>query len=223
MLALHFSIQSIDGAIEGVSGVFMLELFLQAFTGNKAAALGLESLILISALLSIIGMHTWQSRLAWALSRDGGFPFAKQQAKVLRPPFGTPLAAHIWSALWNALLGCLYLASTTAFSSLISASLLFQMISYSIAVSLLNLKGRSKVPHGPFWQGKLGLACNVILVIWTCIAIVFYSLPYFLPVEASQMNYVSATLVIIALYALVFWFLKGRTSYKVPDDTNYPD
>ncbi|KAL6242632.1 hypothetical protein RBB50_010278 [Rhinocladiella similis] len=221
MLALYFSIQSVEDAIDGTSGVFIMELFLQVFSGNKSAALGLESLVLISTLVSIVGIHTWQSRMAWAFSRDKGFPLHKWQSVVSPMPFGTPIAAHAWSASWTALCGCLYLASRTAFSSLISASILLQYISYSIAVVLLLLKGRSNVTPGPFWYPRLGLLCNTVTVTWTILATVFYSLPYFLPVVASEMNYSCVVLFAIFLYALGYWFTVGRASYEVPTDVFY--
>ena len=223
LLALYFSIQSVDDAIDGVSGVFIIEVFLQAFSGNKAAALGLESLVLIPTLLSIVGIHTWQSRMAWALSRDKGFPLHQYLSKIWPEPFSTPVAAHLWSSLWTALCGCLYLASTTAFSSLISASIVLQYITYSIAVSLLLLKGRANVSPGPVWYPKLGFLCNIVVVLWTFMATVFYSLPYFLPVVASQMNYVSVVLFAVVLYAMGYWFIVGKSSYVVPMDVDFEE
>ena len=216
LMAMYFCVQSVDDAINGVSGIFSMEVFLQVFTGNKAAALGLEALVLIPGIFSIVGIHTWQSRMAWALSRDGGFPSSKYLARVASAPFGSPVYAHAWSASWTAMCGFLYLASTTAFSSLISAGIVLQYLSYSLAVGCLLLRGRSNVRPGPFFMPKLGLVCNVVVLIWTVAATVFYSLPYFMPVKAAEMNYVSVVLVFIVLYAFVYWFAVGRRAYVVP-------
>lgn len=218
LMAMYFSIQSVDDALNGVSGIFSMEIFYQAFSGNKAAALGLEALVLTPGLCSIIGIHTWQSRLAWALSRDRGFPFYKYLSSVAPAPLGAPVWAHVWSCLWTAICGCVYLASYTAFSSLVSAGIVLQYLTYSTAIILLLRKGRSNVPHGPFWYPRLGLLCNIVVVLWTIAATVLYCLPYFRPVTASSMNYVSVILVVVIIYALGYWLLVGKKHYTVPQD-----
>lgn len=220
LMAMYFSVQSVDDALVGVSGIFSMEVFYQAFSNNRAAAIGLETLILVSGLCSIIGIQTWQSRLAWALGRDKGLPFHKFIAHVPGKPLGAPVWAHLWSCAWTAVCGCLYLASYTAFSSLVSAAIVLQNITYSTAIGLLLLKGRSNVPHGPFWWPKLGLVCNIIVILWTITSTVLYSLPYFLPVTASSMNYVCVILVVVPIYAMVYWLIVGKRHYEVPEDAD---
>ena len=222
IVAIYLSVQNLQDAVNGITGVMSLEVFLQAFSGNKAAAIGLGSLLLPSAFGAIIGVHSWQMRLAWAFSRDKGFPFHKYQARIWSAPFGTPVAAHLWSCSWTGLLGCLYLASSAAFSSFIASGVLLQYITYSIAICLLVFHvGRQNIKNpGPFWLvgrfGGLGLICNLVVVVWTLAALAFYSLPYSLPVEASEMNYVSVVLVFIFLYAITYWVLFGRRFYELP-------
>src|SRR5699024_187255 len=76
-----------------------------------------------------------------------------------------------------AVLGLLYLGSTTAFNSMVIACIVLLYISYSIPVVCLLIKGRNNIKHGPFWLGKVGLFCNIVLLAWTLFTIVMYSFP----------------------------------------------
>lgn len=127
-----------------------IELFNQAFSSNYAAVVGPQSLILISTLGSLWGVHTWQSRLAWSSARDHGLPFFKWISHISPSPYEVPLWAHAWSCFWVGVLGCLYLVSTAAFNSFVGGAILMQYMTYSICVVLLLMKGRSKFRHGPF-------------------------------------------------------------------------
>ena len=82
------------------------------------------------------------------------------------------------------------------------------------------MKGRSNVQPGPFWYPRPGLLCNIVVVLWTIVATVLYSLPYFRPVVASEMNYVSVILVVVILYALGYWVIVGKRSYQVPEESD---
>lgn len=214
IIALFFAVSDMDAVVS--SGVPSLEILYQAFNGNVAAAIGLQTLVLLSASGAIIGIHTWQSRMAYAFSRDGGFPFSQYMGKIAPSPFSTPIWAHVWSTTWVSLLGCIALGSTSALNSFISAGILLQYITYSFAISLLLLYGRHNIIPGPFWFPRLGYIANFVTLAWTIISTIFYCFPYGLPVVASAMNYVSCVLVGIVLYALAYWILYGRTRFEVP-------
>lgn len=213
-LALFFAISNMDNVV--TSGVPSLEILYQAFNGSFAAAIGLQTLVLISATGAIVGIHTWQSRMAYAFSRDGGFPFSKHMGKIAPSPFSTPVWAHVWSSVWISLLGCLSLGSTTALNSFIAAGILLQYITYSTAIVLLLLRGRHNLIHGPFWFPRIGYIANIVTVAWCVISVIFYCFPYALPVQAGKMNYVSCVLVGIILYALAYWVFYGRTRFVIP-------
>lgn len=215
-IALMFSVQDINSIILTPTGVPSLELFNQVLKGNKAGAIGLQCLLVVIFFTALVGAQTWQSRIAWSFARDRGWPFSRHLAKVAPQPFGVPLWAHLWSCLWVALLGCLYLGSTVAFNSFISGAILLQYISYSMCVLLLLFHGRENIKHGPFWLGKLGYVTNFVTVGWTLLCLVFYSFPPAYPVAAISMNYVSCVIVFIFLYAGTWWALVGRKQYIAP-------
>jgi choline transport protein len=108
---------SIVGDFNEISAaaVPMLELFYKAMD-LKAGAIVLESLIIATGVGCLIASHTWQSRLCWSFARDRGLPGHQWLSKV-KPKLDVPLNAHIASCVIVAILGCLYLASTTAFNS----------------------------------------------------------------------------------------------------------
>jgi choline transport protein len=215
IFSLFFASTDMASAVS--AAVPSLQIFYNAYNGNAAAALGLQILVTISAAGAIIGIHTWQSRIAWAFSRDRGFPFHRYMSQIAPEPFGTPIWAHVWSSLWVSVLGCLYLGSTLAFNSLVAGGILLQYLTYSTCVVLLLWRGRGSITPGPFWLPRFGLVANWVTLCWTVIALVFYCFPYFLPVQADQMNYVVAVIVGFYLYAIAYWFLFGRKEFKLPD------
>ncbi|RSL55025.1 hypothetical protein CEP54_009576 [Fusarium duplospermum] len=219
ILALFLSAPSVETIVN--SATPSLQIFYDAFSQNTAAALGLQSIVLVSAAGAIIGIHTWQSRIAWAFSKDKAFPFHRFLSQIAPEPYGTPIYAHIWSCCWTAVLGCIYMGSQLAFNSLVSGGILLQYIAYSTCIACLLWHGRSKITPGPFWFPKLGLVANIVVLVWTLIALVFYCFPSFIPVEADLMSYVSCVIVGVFLYALVYWVAFGRKEYQTPEPEQY--
>lgn len=219
-IVLVFMFCTVDLEAATSSTTPSLEIFLQVYK-SKTAAIALESLPIVSSWGALIGAHTWQSRMAWAFSRDHGFPFHNHLSRVARSPFHAPVWAHVWSNLRIAVLGCLYLASKLAFNSLVAGGILFQYITYSASILCLLYHGRSKITPGPFWFPKLGLFANFFIISWSLTLLVFFCFPYFVPVEAGVMNYVSCVLVIVVLLALGYWMIHGKRSYKIADAQFY--
>ncbi|KAI8648222.1 hypothetical protein NCS57_01490100 [Fusarium keratoplasticum] len=218
ILAFAFSVQDLDAALSAT--VPSLEIFRQIYN-SKAAAIALQSFVTASAFGAVIGCHTWQSRMAWSFSRDRGFPFHSYISRIARAPYDAPIWAHLWSNLWVVILGCLYLASKLAFNSLVAGGILFQYISYSASILCLLYSGRSKVTPGPFWFPVLGYFTNFFTLAWSLAALVFFCFPYYIPAVADEMNYVSAVLGVVGVYALVFWFAHGRNAFKLADPEMY--
>lgn len=113
-LAMFFSIQDLGELFITPTGVPILSLFYQAVSA-KAGAIVLESLIMATGVGCLIASHTWQNRLCWSFARDAGLPFSHVLSKV-HPKLHVPLEAHFVSCVIVAILGCLYLGSTTAFN-----------------------------------------------------------------------------------------------------------
>lgn len=203
-IAMFFSVRNLDAIINNGTGMPILDIFYQALQ-SKAGALCLGTLMLLTGTGCTISSHTWQARLCWSFSRDNGLPFSKYLS-IVDPNLGVPLNAHLFSSLVVAVLGCLYLASSTAFYSMVVGCITFLLLSYMVPTCCLLYRGRNNIKHGCFWLGKLGLFANIMTIAWTIFAMGFFSLPSYMPVTAGTMNYVSAVYAVYLVWALGYWF-----------------
>ena len=69
---------------------------------------------------------------------------------------------------------------------MVTACIVLLYISYSIPVVCLLIRGRDNIPHGPFWMGRFGLFCNIVLLLWTAFTLIMYSFPSLMPVSAGS-------------------------------------
>lgn len=186
-IAMMFSIKDFDAVSSTPTGVPILELFDQALN-NKAGAVVLCSLIILTGCGCLIASHTWQARLCWSFSRDHGLPGSAYLSRV-QPALRMPIWAHTVGCTIVAILGCLYLGSYTAFNSMVTACVVLLYTSYSIPVVCLLVRGRSTFRHGPFWLGKLGMVCNFILLVWLVFALVVSYFTIFLIVFTPKLTF----------------------------------
>ncbi|CUS13847.1 unnamed protein product [Tuber aestivum] len=211
-IAMFFSMTNLDELVNTATLVPILELYRQA-TGSKPAAIFLEFLICFTGLGCQIACHTWQARLCWSFARDRGLPGSRYWSQV-HPTMGIPFYAHTMSCIVVALLGLLYIGSTTAFNSMVTACIVLLYISYAIPVILLLMKGRGNIKHGPFWAGKPGLVANLVLLFWTGFTLIMYSFPYTKPVKSGTMNYVSAVYGVVFILTIGYWFARGNRTFR---------
>ncbi|KAJ5573730.1 uncharacterized protein N7459_008157 [Penicillium hispanicum] len=214
-ISMFFGIKDLSALVNSPTGVPILQLYYQALQ-NKAGAIVLETLLIVTGMGCQIACHTWQSRLCWAFARDRGLPGHQWLSKV-NPTLDVPLVAHSVSCFIVGALGLLYLGSDTAFNSMMTACIALLYMSYSIPVLCLWYRGRDNINHGPFWLGKLGLAANILTICWTIFSLVMYSFPSTIPVQTSNMNYVSAVYGVVVFVILVDWFARGRRSFKAEE------
>ncbi|KAI8246570.1 Swainsonine transporter [Colletotrichum sp. SAR 10_99] len=212
VMSVLINVPYLDGADDNSA----LALFYR-ITGSQAAAVGLWVPVMITTIGAMWSIQTWQSRLAWTISREAGFPLHRHLSKIAPSPLHTPLWSLVFSASGTAIFGCLYLASDLAFNSLISTGLLLQYISYTIPVVLALMQGRSSFKHGPFWYPKLGLLANIVMLAWSVVALIFYCFPYYLPALADEMNYASPVLVALGIIILGLWFGYAKRNYEVKE------
>ncbi|CAD1783750.1 similar to Saccharomyces cerevisiae YGL077C HNM1 Choline/ethanolamine transporter [Maudiozyma barnettii] len=215
VISMFFSLHDLDALLNSHTGAPILDIYNQALN-NKGGAIFLGCLVLFTSFGCVIACHTWQARLCWSFARDKGLPYSHLWSQV-NPTVGVPLYAHLMSCAWIAIIGLLYLASSTAFNSLITGCISFLLLSYIIPVICL-LKKKRNIPHGPFWLGKFGLLCNIVLIGWTIFAIVFFSFPPVLPVTKDNMNYVSVVLVGYFIYTVLYWKFKGVKEFNSLED-----
>ena len=188
-ISMFFSLHDLGKLVFSPTGVPILELYYQAVS-NVAGAIVLETLLTVTGFGCLIACHTWTSRIAWSFARDRGFP-GHQWLQLVNPTLEVPLIAHCASCFIVGALGLLYLGSSTAFYSMVTACIVLLYASYSAPILCLWYRGRNNIHHGPFWLGKWGLVCNVVTILWTVFALVMYSFPSTMPVTVGSESPVS--------------------------------
>lgn len=142
------------------------ELFHQAL-GNAAGAIVLESLVLTTGMGCQIASQPWKSRFCWPFTRDRGlsFPLPYHSLKVYAV-LEVPFLAHSISCFIVAVLGLLYLGSSTASTvwlSRVSCCCTFHTVFPSLAYS-----SKARITH-PIWtdsSGSVPLDYSVTLYNW---------------------------------------------------------
>ncbi|OJJ33629.1 hypothetical protein ASPWEDRAFT_60276 [Aspergillus wentii DTO 134E9] len=148
-------------------------------------------------------------------SQWNGMPFSNFFSTIhgtLHFPVYTTIAAFLFSCLY----GLLYLASTTAFNSIITSAVLFLNITYTVPQALVLCYGRSSLPKRYLNLGWFGYVCNVFFILWIFIRTVLICMPPGIPVALNSMNYTSVVLVGIFTVINGFWFVTGRQKFEGP-------
>lgn len=129
-----------------------------------------------------------------------------------------PLYAIALTAVINALLGLINIASTVAFNAIVSLVAAGLFSSYMISISLMLRKRIKKepIPFGPWNMGRAGFAVNVYALAYTVIVTVFSFFPPATPVTAVSMNWSCVVYGGTVIFGLVFWVVKGRKQWEGP-------
>lgn len=231
VISMFFSVTDLTAVMDSSTGVPIIELYYQALQ-NRAGAIVLGSMVLVTGFGCLIASHTWQSRLCWSFARDRGIPGHQWLSKI-HPTLDVPLVAHSVSCFIVGALGLLYLGSSTAFNSMVTACICLLYFSYAIPIVCLLWRGRNNIQRGPFWLGPLGLASNIVVLLWTLFTTVFYSFPTVMPATTGgkppalprlhlpmnaltclDMNYISVVYAIVVAIILIDWFIRGRKSFR---------
>ncbi|CAG7555194.1 unnamed protein product [Fusarium equiseti] len=205
LISLMFSIQDFDQLTSANTGMPLAELFRQV-TQRTGGAFGLLFILFIALGPCVISSQLSTGRVFWAFSRDGAMPFSKVWSKVhssLKMPFNAQLAVTAVIAA----LGCLYLGSSTAFNSLLGTAVTINNISYMFPILTNLITGRKNMHKGVFHMGRtIGPIVNAVTVCWLTFAIIFFSFPYVMSVEAANMNYTCVVVGGLAILIGGWWF-----------------
>ncbi|KAK2933432.1 hypothetical protein FoTM2_007893 [Fusarium oxysporum f. sp. vasinfectum] len=210
-VAMLFSIKD----MQAVQSSFLpsFEVFYQA-TGSKAAATGLQAYLTFLYYTCIPSQWVTCSRITWAFARDQGLPFAEYWQHI-DPKRGIPWRTTLLSAAFCAVYGLIYVASTTAFNSIINATCLMLNLSYVIPQGVLLTQGRDKLPRRAFSLGKIGYAVNLYSVVFMIVIGVVFCLPQTNPTTAGSMNYNAPVIVGLFTIVCLLW-IERRSKFNGP-------
>ena len=137
----------------------------------------------------------------------------------VNPHYRVPIRAIGLVTTVVVLLSLINIGSSTALNAIISLSTLALYISYLIPIALLVLKRikyKSIGPTGPFTLGRWGLPLNVFALVYGVFICIFLPFPSTMPVTAVNMNYASPVFGFVLLFALAYWFIRGKYVYTGP-------
>ncbi|OBT83148.1 hypothetical protein VE02_07242 [Pseudogymnoascus sp. 03VT05] len=209
LTTLMFSVQDYAALATTSTGLPLAELFLQA-TQSVGGAFALTFMLWIAIGPCMVGSQLSTGRIFWAFSRDGALPFSSTWSKV-HPTLRIPLNAQIAVTVIIAILGCLYLGSSTAFNALLGSAVTINNFAYLIPILTNVLMRRTTIHRGTFHMSyAVGMTVNIITIAWLIFAIVFFSFPYVKPVSAQNMNYTCACVGGFLVLETAWWFVAGK-------------
>ncbi|WVW86645.1 hypothetical protein I302_108698 [Kwoniella bestiolae CBS 10118] len=220
LICLLFGIKDVTVVNESAAGA-LLESMYQA-TQSKAGAVCLQIFPIIAMAFTAQGLLTASSRMSYAFARDRGLPFSRVFAIMNRN--GVPIPSVILTTSLVVIFGCIYLGSSAALNAILSSSVVFLNISYSIPILLVVIRGRHilhppSLPAPTWTLGPiLGPICNFVGLAFTLLTTVFFLFPPDLPVTGENMNYAVAVLALVFLISVITWIVDGRKNFIGPRD-----
>ena len=142
LICLLFSMQDVDLVNSSPAGA-LLETMYQA-TSSRAGAVCLQVcptsprgdgadnqvIPIVAMAFTAQAIMTASSRMSYAFARDRGLPFSRYFAMMHKS--GVPINAVLLSTVCVIVFGCIYLGSSSALNAILSSSVVFLNISYSI-------------------------------------------------------------------------------------------
>ena len=163
----------------------------------------------LAGFITAIGSVQTSSRLTWSFARDDALVFSKH-IKRMGDRLGVPVWALLFNAFWLFVIGCIFLVSTSgelsqarsphpqwvmlsvlAFTVFIGTAMVTELISFAFPAALLMWRGRASAylpKNSLFNLGKAGWLVNSLVVGWTFVALVIFSMPVVQPVTAETMS-----------------------------------
>lgn len=116
------------------------------------------------------------------------------------------------------LLSLINIGSTTAFNAIVSLGVASLLSSYIISITCMLIKRwrNEKLPPKRWGLGKYGMATNAFSVVYLVFIFIFCFFPIATPVAASTMNWNILIYGVVLLFAVCYFFLKGRHIYSGP-------
>ncbi|KAK3180068.1 hypothetical protein K4F52_008560 [Lecanicillium sp. MT-2017a] len=214
LVVLLFVAGDIDAVITSKAGP-LLQILLNS-TQNTAGAICLLILPLVCLAFATISVMTTSSRMIFAFARDGGLPASSFFSKV-HPKLGLPLNALILTSVVVVIFGVINIASTNAFSAIISAAVVTLDLSYAMPIAVNCFQGRNALPERdwqlPSWLGWISDLVGLSYIVLTTVLFVF---PPELPVTGSNMNYCIVAFAIILSISIFQWIIDGRKNFTGP-------
>ncbi|KAL2849838.1 amino acid permease-domain-containing protein [Aspergillus pseudoustus] len=142
--AIAFTIVLLGGIrdLDAVQNAWIpiLEIFYQA-TGSKAVASLLQACLAGLYFTTVSTQWVSVSRISWTLARDNALPFSRLFSQI-SPTRKFPVRATLLSASFCITFGLIYIASSTAFNSVVNMATLLQNVAYTVPQGIMAFQAR---------------------------------------------------------------------------------
>ncbi|KAK7222194.1 hypothetical protein V2G26_010197 [Clonostachys chloroleuca] len=114
----------------------------------------------------------------------------------------------------------LHRRSLAEIASIYPTAIIGLYLSYLSPIFFMVIFGRSQLrleDFGPFrMPGAMGIAANIISVVWMIVVMIFSTFPLTLPVTAQNMNYSIVVVAGWSMFGLVYHLWAGIHKFQVP-------
>jgi len=209
-----FCLGDLESTIATPTGMPVAQIFLNA-AGVRGATVMWSFVILIQFFTGISAMLAC-TRMAYAFSRDGAFPFSAFWSRI-NPTTHTPINS-VWLVVTCCVcLDLIGLGSTQTIVGIFNITAPALDLSY-IAVIFARIwySGEIAFVDGPFTLGRWGRPLNWTAIVWVCFISVVLFFPPRKPVTPENMNYAICVAAFMGLFAVGWWWAGARESVPLP-------
>jgi choline transport protein len=220
LLTMCFCIGDLDSVLSspvGASGMPFIQVFANGVQSNGGAT-AMTSILIVLSIFCCITNIAAASRQLFAFARDKGVPFSGFFSYV-PPGMAIPVPAICVTIVISMLLALIPLGSSIAYNQIVSLGLGALLTSYIICISCLLLRRIRGEPLLPskFSLGRIGgFAINVFSLCFLSFILVMCFFPAVPNPTPAEMNWAVAIYGVVILLALLYFFVRGRKSYKGP-------
>ncbi|KAF2796033.1 putative GABA permease, partial [Melanomma pulvis-pyrius CBS 109.77] len=235
LMAILFSLSDVDNALLSPTGYPFMYVF-ESAAGTRGGSVMTCTIICLGTFGSWALLAT-ASRQIWAFSRDNGLPGSRFLSRV-EPNTSLPLYAIAVTIFINLLIPLIYIGSATGFYSVISLLVSSFYLSFLLPCYLLlwrrctgsikflipgvdsglkNTPGSRRLIWGP-WKlpSIIGIIVNIIACVFATIILAFSCFPSVAKVDKMTMNYSSVVTGGVAIFAMLYYAIRGRKTYHGP-------
>ncbi|KAL7814194.1 amino acid transporter [Trichoderma aethiopicum] len=214
-IALMFVITDLQALIE--SGVPILEVYNQALNSKVATTIWAVYYMVMFYDI-VLNLFIFAGRTIWSLSRDGGMPYSDFLSRLNR---ANPVRATAVMLVLQIIVGVLYVASSTAYSSFINLNLFALNITVALPQAAVLFRGRGILPERAFSLGKFGYVINAVATLFVVFFSICFCFPVGYPVTGSSMNYLIVVMAVGLVVTTVAWFVNLRKTFTGPRLASY--
>lgn len=214
IIALMFAVKDVDAII--ASTVPILEVYNQTLNSRVATTIWTVYYIVLFYDI-VLNLFIFAGRTIWSLSRDGGVPYSRSLSQLT---WASPVRASAAMLVLEIIVGILYVASSTAYSSFINLTLFALNITVALPQAALLFRGRSCLPERAFSLGKYGFAVNLVATLFVILFSITFCFPMFMPVSPSSMNYLIVVMAVGLIVTAGLWWGGLNKTFTGPVSVN---